>query len=465
MDNRFDHMEDSVRKAMEGFELPVNDQDWERISQALDTGRKRRGFWLFRKFLPLLLLLTVMTGTAIWMLNENDSDSRSVQVSRQPEKAGAKIGQTPAPPVSENNGIQNSGNAAGNRPGSQAGASAVDEGVAIQSPDKGISIAPQPALPPAPNAAVAATGHSENVSTGSGSAMQPQAGLQILPFGIRSVQQTWPSVQPVNITGVVPALLHFPKDARVVKTGWFADMHITSAAHNTTDLRNTPRWSDNAGLMPVIGSGHAFNIRMDAGLYADLGGWRFSGGLGLEGNPFPSTQDRTSTIRIATRFLPYFDSRGTLLYWLAVEWKDSVVKYKQSQQQVWTELPLQAERVLWRTKGIAVRAGLSFNPGVALLNRATTVNPYTAQSGSYWQYMLGRLPDTGSVTLESVEDLQRFRMGNGVSLGISGQRGNMGWGINVNTRYYYTDIWRSKYVPWQQRNLSYGIQFRLDWKF
>lgn len=463
-------MEDSVRKAMEGFELPVNDQDWERISQALDSGRKRRGFWLFRKFLPLLILLILATGVAVWMLNDKTPMQQSVKTGHQPEHTAVHDNQVKdkrieAKTEDREDRLNKTGSGSSSDPGNHNLANADQARVLNQLPADATIIAHDPVVAPASAQNGQTTAGDQPETGGTTNILQPSAALQISPFGIRAAILGLTAPQPAKIADVVPGLLHFPKDAPTLKTGWFAGMHLTAATQNTTDLRNTTRWTDNAGLLPMIGNSLGFNIRMDAGLYADLGGWRFSGGLGLEGNPIPSTQDRTATIRIAKRFLPYFDSRGTLLYWLAVEWKDSLIKYRQTQQQLWTELPLQAERVLWRTKGFTFRAGLSFNPGVSLLNRATTVNPYTAQSGSYWQYMLGRRPDTSSAVLESGEDLQRFRMGNGLSLGISGQQGNMGWGINVNTRYYYTDIWRSKYVPWQQRNLSYGLQFRLDWRF
>jgi len=69
MNNQFDHIEDSFRKAFESFEMPVDNQDWEVISAGLQKQSRRRLLLIFLRKRWGLLLLPVFFAAAIALWN------------------------------------------------------------------------------------------------------------------------------------------------------------------------------------------------------------------------------------------------------------------------------------------------------------------------------------------------------------------------------------------------------------
>lgn len=475
MDNRFDHIEDSLRKAFDNFELPVTDQDWAVISEGIE--KRRRRAWYLRW--PWLLLLTGLTTAVVLTFTANTGK----QTETAPAvKESIRANPVPAEKPARENNVASSGNPDNIIPANGGFKTAGTATAETVKPAMPAPVAGSPEIPAAPAspvqapagpvavatpvaAPVATPGSSEPVPVRTSAQEEARKLMsQLRPFGLRLLLAGFTEVIFREISGLKPARTPKPPKPPVT-LGWYANSQLSAASLSTSDQRQSGTWNAQSANLPLIGNLNPVNLRFDAGWYMGLKSWKFSGGLGLEGNPAAASEDRTTTIKIATRFLPYFDSRGRLLYWLAVEWKDSVIRYRQTQRQVWTEIPLQAEKTLWKNNKLQVMAGLSLNPGMSLLNRSNTINPYTSQSGSYWQHTLGRSVDTTSAVISTGDQLSRTRLGNGLSLGAGGQTGSFGWSVTAQTRYYYTSIWKSQSMPWQQRQWSYGIQFRLDWKF
>ena len=252
------------------------------------------------------------------------------------------------------------------------------------------------------------------------------------------------------------------KTVSPVSKGIFGGVNLNYSSLATTDASNMGIWQDPSSISTIPGNTGLINLRLDGGIYILKNGWKLSSGLSLEGNPVSMQQEKEYKIRVPKRLLPYFDRGGNLLYWLAVEWKDSMVKASAgSQNQVWLEIPLQIEKNLYSGKMISLGAGFSLNPGYAAINKAKVINPYYSQPGSYWQYATGTAQDTGTVFLNAGDKLNRLRMGTGLMINLTGKSGFIDWELGLSSRYYFTNVWKETALPWQQKNLNMGLHFKL----
>lgn len=467
MDNRPDHIEDSLRKAFEGFEMPVTDTDWNAIEQGLLQHEKRRkGLFWFISSNPfrLIILGFVVTLTGLFFYLSMDGNKGINNGSSKAESASStenSMEQSPAmrgnniPEQAENNvasdDITTDQHIPKHNGNHKSGASAVQHSKTHSY--TGQHTNKEQALPESKESA--------------NNASDNHADFSVPGFLFRSaVLSALPVQKPDFLKTVLKtsdARSYQPENTPVEK-GFYLGMDLNAARMNT-QTSNSGIWSDPSVIANKTGISNLLNLNLSGGWFVSKKGWKVSTGASLEGNPATTTDENQYTVKVPKRFLPYFDRSGNLLYWLAVDWKDSVVKSNESRTQVWFELPVNLQKSWKLSSKISFSAGVSFNPGMAVLNRGNMINPFISQSGSYWQYQTGQSADTASIFTDSRQYLNKFRMGNGLMLNLQGKTANFDWEFGFNSRYYYTNIWKENALPWQQKNISIGLQCKLLKKF
>lgn len=466
MDNQFDHIEDSFRKAFDSFEMPVDNQDWEAISAGLQKQSRRRLLLIFLRKRWGLLLLPVFFAAVIAFWNTQmhiEPKQRRESVNNVGAKKEIPISATAE---TERKSVTNNGNA-------------VKSDISIPNP---IAAKPTTAITHNNRSKQHSPGSVENpakdinhapvtenpVNPSDRNAVTPETNPFVIPAfiftssGLRIQNFNAIPAKSENLM-LATARNHQPeKTVSPVAKGIFGGVNLNYSSLSTTDASNTGIWQDPSAVSIIPGNTGLINLRLDGGIYIRKNGWKLSSGLSLEGNPVSMQQEKEYKIRVPKRLLPYFDRGGNLLYWLAVEWKDSMVKASgSSQNQVWLEIPLQIEKNLYSGKKISLGAGFSLNPGYAAINKAKVINPYYSQPGSYWQYATGTAQDTSSIFLNAGDKLNRLRMGTGLMINLTGKSGFIDWELGLSSRYYFTNVWKESALPWQQKNLNMGLHFKL----
>lgn len=490
MANEFDHIEDSIRNAFDKFEMPVNDMDWSRISAALPEDDKKGGFffwWKKNKGKGLLIALIALTSASALVYNavsnkpvqsvqktsttqvntEEQASQKDNQAEIENKKATAEI-QADAP---VQNQIPNSSPISG-------GTATAQNRIApnnISAPTAGIRNTPNANG----NAAINSTPAPTSVEVGTPkpsipaanpTPTQPSPEVTVEPvpnFGwlqslaIRLFKNPIPSIgasfKIFNKIGKVNS----PNEPSIKPTlGYYGLLQTSYAPGQTKAIQGNEIWQK---LEWLGGNRPALNLRIEGGI--EYGAkTTFTIGGAIEGNPLAGRASDSIRIQIADRFLPYYDINGKLLYMLAIRWRDSVIVMNHNGHKTWAEIPLGIKHIWALSKNLNFSAGLTANPGILLGSSGNIVNPYQSFSGSYLKYKYGIDADTTATFVAAKSFQNNTRLGSGLQLGIEKQTTHFNWGIQLQTRYYFTPEWKQG-VSIQQNTIQYGINARVGFKF
>jgi hypothetical protein len=457
-------MEDSVRKAFEGFELPVTDMDWSRIEAALPVEDKRKGFFFwFNKHKGLSLLLLCAAGIlgsgAYYFASQHTNSQAFVSKSEPSEVAKATENlstqdvpaknQLPAAGATQKNATPQTGIApAKSGTAASTGSSSVPTQTRVSNsestPAERPAVAKTPATMPTPTAAQPPVVAEEpptfptfaSLGFGIHKFITPVLGLFKLPLSIRLHKSTDPAIPPLT-----------PQ--------FYASLGLSQAPGKMTPKTGSAIWENYQWLG---GANPATDLRLEGGMTVGQK-WQFHAGAAFEGNPAQSSSSDSIKIRIADRFLPYMDVNGNVLYWLAVRWRDSVVVINRNPQKVWMEIPLGLSRSFDLNNDWKFRAGLTVNPGVMLGGTGQIANPYAQYSGSYLKYQYGIEADTAAAVIQARPFMNSYRIGAGLQLGAEKTMAPYTLGVYLQTRYY-SPIWK-KETALSQNSLQYGLNIRL----
>jgi hypothetical protein len=472
--NKPDHIEDSVRKAFEGFELPVTDMDWSRIEAALPAENNRKGFFFWfnkHKGLSLLLLCAAgMLGSGAYYFATNQNDSQAFVSAKKESNKG----------LSEQDVLNTHSTATDKAASSETLVGQNQDNPNVKS-TRELPIATK-AISSATNAATQATGATN--STGSDiREVKPRIAETLNPEPVITPPQTtvnspnqaeeppvfakFPSlgfgihkfISPVLGMLKLPLFiqLHKPADPNTppITPQFYAGLSFSQAPGAVKQKTGSPIW-ENYQLLNAANP--ATDLRLEGG-YSFGNQWQFHVGAAFEGNPAQSKGSDSIRIRIADRFLPYMDVNGKVLYWLAVRWRDSVVVINRNPQRVWMEIPLGISRSFDLKNDWKFRAGLTVNPGVMLAGGGEIANPYAQYSGSYLQYQYGIDADTSAAMLQARPFMNNYRIGGGLQLGAEKNMAPYTLGVYLQTRYY-SPVWKKETV-FNQSTLQYGLTIRL----
>lgn len=469
--NEFDHIEDSIRKSFEGFEIPVSDADWDRIASALPEPRKRKFGWFFGLFsgklrISLLAIgILVITGiTTMFVLNSGNnkitaSNTLTEQTNAQKASGGANL--TDAGSIDKTDKTAD-GNSGPEIPENTD--AAVSRASVVESPpqDKSAHEAGKSDQNHPKTANTRTTEKPVNDKTAPENNLPETSNPKpwnppAMPaaFGIRAGNISLPSILTASKlkTDIHPLNPQVPGKSQL-----YLALNTTFSPGKLSVTSGSNTWE---GYQMLNGKNEAINVRLEGGVTLGAGNTRFTIGGALEGNPAALASKDSVRIKIADRFLPYYDQNGKLLYMLAVRWRDSVITLTRNPQRVWAEIPLGITRYM--EKGdLRITAGITLNPGILLGSNDQVVNPYLFQSGSYWKYN-NINADTSSLMISGKQFLNPFRLGTGLQLGIEKDVNQFSWGIEAQTRYYMTPVWKAG-VPFKENLVQYGIRFRLGFK-
>lgn len=461
-------MEDSVRKAFEGFELPVTDMDWSRIEAALPAENKRKGFFFWfnkHKGLSLLLLCAAgILGSGAYYFASQHTNSQAFVSQSEPSSAAKQRENLTIQDVPEKNQLP----AAGAAQNSATPQVKKESGIA-----------------PAQPGTAALTGHRIVTTQTSGSHSQATPAESPVIANTPTMAPTSAAVQPPAVTEepprfpafaslgfgihkfITPVLglfklplsirLHKPADPATppVTPQFYANIALSQSPGNVTSKAGSVIWEN---YQWISGSNPATDLRLEGGMTMGEK-WQFHVGAAFEGNPAQSKGSDTIKIRIADRYLPYLDVNGNVLYWLAVRWRDSVVVINRNPQRLWMEIPLGVSRSFDLNNDWKFRAGLTFNPGIMLGGNGQIANPYAQYSGSYLKYQYGIEADTSSAVIQARPFMNSYRIGAGLQLGAEKTMAPYTLGVYLQTRYYSPN-WK-KETALSQNTLQYGLNIRL----
>lgn len=459
MANQFDHIEDSIKKAFEGFELPVSDKDWSAISSALDKEPKRRGilwFGLFKNkrstiFLALILAL-LGAGTFVWI--------KQTPVSKTITKA----------PLKEHITAKESGKASGGAGTADKVAenTAMEHSGVHKTKTDGNSYSP-PQSVNSKNAIADGESYSPVVKTAKPVSTEktinpgvqepvPVTSSKLKSFGLRTffaqvILKAFPNFPLWNPERQVSP----PKG---MESGYYFSLNTTFAPGKVSGNSGTGIWE---GFQWQQGKNPALNFRLEGGIEMGTPKLKFTLGGALEGNPLTIPANDTIRIKVAYDFFPYMDQHGKVLYMLGRKYKDSTIIIKRNPQKYWAEIPIGIKSTISLKGNTRLSIGATANPGILLGARGEMANPYLTQSGSYWSYVHGINADTTSATIDAHDFMNKVRMGAGLHLGLEKEMGPFVWGLNLQSRYYFTPVWK-KEVPINENTLQYGLNLRLGIK-
>ncbi len=458
-------MEDSVRKAFEGFELPVTDMDWSRIEAALPVENKGKGFFFWfnkHKGLSLLLLCAAgILGSAAYYFASQHTNSQAF-VSKPEASSGAK--------TTENLSVQDA--PAKNQISNAA--TVLQDGTPQYKNETVTEAAQSGTIPSAQRSIIPAQTRAEAISAGSPAIAKTPATAPVTAAVQPPVVAEEPPIFPTFaslgfgihkfITPVL-GLFKLPLSIRLHKSTDPASPPLTPQFYSSLGLSQAP-----GKMTPKVGSAiwenyqwlgganPATDLRLEGGMTVGQK-WQFHAGAAFEGNPAQSRSSDSIKIRIADRFLPYMDVNGNVLYWLAVRWRDSIVVISRNSQRVWMEIPLGLSRSFDLTNDWKFRAGLTLNPGVMLGGTGQIANPYAQYSGSYLKYQYGIEADTAAAVIQARPFMNSYRLGAGLQLGAEKTMAPYTLGVCLQTRYY-SPIWK-KETALSQNTLQYGLNIRL----
>jgi len=490
LENEFDHIEDSIRKGFDGFELPVSDTDWSRIAAAMEKGASVKPVvWWKRKTNKRLLtagiLLLFISGIIYWLSNENTTKNIHTNEMQRVEKDKGVERQAPA--ASGENGKERNvteGEVTGGNPSGPS--------TAIQSPntDAGsdqpnktgrqnrqnsggvnpIHIANDNPGDGNPNTNPA---NPEGSSGSQGTVQNPSAntnGVEIAPDfqwlpgkGLKVEELAYNTsdlvVLPMLIDPVVKNKIKPPTPP--VTLPFYVGLQTTYAPGNLKLGNSNVLWTN---VKDVNGKFSAVNLRLDAGVMFGNQDWKFTVGGAFEGTALQDKKRDSIVIQVADRFLSYQDTHGTTLYYLAIRWHDSVIYINNGPKMIWAELPIGFNRSFQYQKDLKINFGFTFNPGIMLNGSGNISSPFVYRAGSEWDYVHGiKNADTTTMVIAANPYLNKYRLGSGIQLGIEKEMGYWNWAIQAQTRYYFTPVWKTG-VPIKQNTLQYGINLRLGFK-
>lgn len=507
MDNRFDHIEDSVRNAFDGFEMPVSDMDWTAIESKLTPPTPpRRGIFAWFPLKKRHLLLgagLLFLGSGIWYFgNQTDTLAKEVATSQSQTKQNI----LPGNGTEERHTATADQNGAARSDGSSAEANAPNGNqttftgpenhhpntAGTSHPESKANPGPVNAVEPKPNK-VEHTSNGDNHKPVSPANPQTPTPLEPgnnplpvvteLPGAGKVVVKDAPEtewihsplqvlVQPRNIRSFpISGDFGLPKSAntpplhlRGMFKGWefFGNLQANADRSKATADKPAGIWE---GVNFSNYRNQFTNLRFDAGLgYRFRSNWYLGGGAALETQARDNGKPDTIRIKVPVSFLPYLNAKGDTLYLFARKWKDSMVIISHANAATWLEIPLQVRRDFDLGKGWTLNAGLSFNPGILAGASGKMVNPYsTLQDASYWKFYEGNV-NTSDNTVKASAYMNHFRFGNGLQFGFQKQSGMFNWGLQAQARYYYTPVWKQA-TPLHQNTFNYGLNIRIGVKF
>ncbi|MBL7811026.1 MAG: hypothetical protein JNL57_02285 [Bacteroidetes bacterium] len=466
MDNRFDHIEDSLRNAFEGFEMPVTDMDWNAIEAGLQKPERRRGIiaWFKdsrKRRWGLLALLLAGSGAAYWLGSAQQSLPAAGKITAQEQPAPGK---TPENVIADNGtGVEPNTKESGilRKEFSAAQAAERNNTKVAHNTNPVNNIYPPPK--PAERGISIPADPEEGVSEGT-TIHEPKPGFGSLKGA--SLRQ-W----PVLLQNMMLGFLHNWKAAKGKnpdggpKSGLecYAQAGLLYSPGKLNSSTPSGNWEGTQLLTTAI---PAIHFRAEAGAGIQVKNIYLYSGIGADA----SAQTLAGTeykVKIATRWIPYQNMQGDTLYHLAVQWKDSVVtignRSGNRQTQLWAEIPLGVRHTIRLNNQWDLNTGLQATFGVLASSNRQVANPYLGQPADYWQYKLGKQADYTSATLDASEFLRKFRAGTGVNLGIQYHLPKFDLGVQTTGLYYISQTWKN--TPWNQRNIMYGLQLRAGFKF
>lgn len=471
MPEKFDHIEKSIQGAFENFEMPTTDLDWSKIQAGIPKQSKKRRFlvwWTQSRIWGLgivagLVLLTTGIGTYFTASNEPIATPRHEQIKKEVTAAAPKSNKLEEStsaietPISQSNEVAPSASSESTAKASQKTKQYVEVKGEARNTKQANSL-------PQESTQAVNPGEQPKVANAPAAVEPPQttknhSGLKA--FGIRLVQMAFPSLfHGLRIDKDKVAPFERPQKPNPSNTIQFYT--ALSASYSPGKITSTSTSEIWKGVNWSNGSNPAADIRLEGGI--EFGNkWKFTTSLAFEGNPVASRSQDTIRIQIADRFLPYYDQNGVLLYMLAVKWRDSLVVLRKNQQRLWMEIPLGIKRSWTVGKNLTLTTGISLNPGVRLASKGDIANPYQSFSGSYLKYQYGLNADTTSTTLPLNQFSNQYRLGNGLQIGIQKDYKIFYMGAEINSRYYYTPVWKNE-TPFKQQTLQYGVQFKIGFK-
>ena len=506
MANKFDHMEDSVRKAFEGFELPVRDLDWSAISNGLDAAAPaEKGFvawWNKNKkrnwFISGLLLLLI--GGSFVLLNQTDTTDKQAQVgienqsaTRNPAPksgsdatapaltepndlnsgANANIpaaGNSSSTPETAKGGINSGGKAVSAKPNSVAASNPAEIKVNNPAPVKAVSpvtptkpaepatpIVPAPvATPTKPQLPVAPATQTEPVITPSVDAdidFKLNVAGDLKAKGLSFIQNVQPTLTTHLVQTTMPRKLNLGWE-------WYTSLQANFDNSKATATAGEGIWN---GVKMQNSRNAQGNLRFETGLTYRQQGWSIGAGLGFETGAMSYGKDDTIYVKVVTRSLLYKTLQGDT-FWLVMKSKDSMIIIKRPPVRQWIEVPVYFTKRFYLGHNLRFTAGFSVHPGYMVGAQGSIANPYAYGQELYMAPYTNGDPMLQPKTVAAKQYLNAFRMGNGLQLGIEKQMDAFNFGLQLTTRYYYTPVWKTG-VPLQQHTFNYGLNIRIGVKF
>jgi len=489
VDNQFDNIEDSLRNAFDGFELPVSDMDWTAIENGLTTEPVKRGFiaWWNQNgkrnwyILGLLLLISVSTT---WFLSRKDAPINGVNhTNTNYPKANKPAANKDLPSMpnthKQQKGNQNQSSVSNNdseavlpKMGNtkntknattkpiQAGI--VANGVKPSASGKAEKIQPRISEPVVvinnPNpAAIPVTAVRYPLVPITVAINEPAFDINTLllntPFGIR--------YKPFNF----PNLGKHPLDLKIPKTNlgweWYAGLQTNIDKNKAKSKAGGAEWG--GVQMPNI-QHTQINVRFETGAGFRFRSTSVGAGFAFETGAYQTKSDDTIYIKIPTKLLPYITLQNDTM-WLIQKTRDSMVVLHHLPNRQWIELPLYFTQRFAIGKNWSLTLGATLNPGYMVGSTGDFVNPYAFGNVGYSSpYQYGIDPKTLNTTGSASAFTKHFRFGNSIQAGIEKQMGIINFGLQLQTRYYYTPVYKNG-VPLQQHTFNYGLNIRMGVKF
>jgi hypothetical protein len=486
--NQFDNIEDSLRNTFEGFELPVNDTDWAAIEKGIISDTKKPGFWAIitnknnRKWL-LGGILLVFLGLSYTIFNHNSASKSVLQkpVVSNTEKAG-----TVAQKVNEVKPKLNQQDNAANISGSNKQVSGTmnsvnGEPTSSRSPKQNIvAISPKGAVNQPISAEIKsnttsiATTHADakpvtakvviaepvnrietSKPTESGETEMGEVTTLALnkPMGIFSV----PTLSPFN----KPKTVNFDLPKPHLGWEWFAAVQSNFESNNAKSTGGSPVWG---GVLYPNLKYNQLNLRFEAGSGYRFRNFSIGAGFAFETGAYQQGTDDTIRIQIPTKTLKYTTLQGED-FWLIQKSRDSIIIIHRQPKRQWIEVPFYFTQRFALGHHYNLTLGATLNPGFMVGSTGEMVNPYAFGNvgfSSPYEYGKDKLTLTNTISANTFTN--KFRLGNGLQLGIEKEIGMINFGLQIQTKYYYTPVFKSG-VPLQLNTFNYGINARIGVKF
>lgn len=473
MADQRDHIEESVKKAFDGFELGLRDMDWSAIQDRLaQKKRRRRFFWIFCGIGALLLVgagwwYGANAKQAVTGSQEKLSQEKPLQEKPLQEKPSSAIQTTKEKEHLNSAGIEKSSSK-----GQQSWAS--NNGVESQGSTSSVLTKGngQAGQPETGEKAAKGDGNPSTINT-QGDQSAENVDPVVPPFKFERMSGRWihwsiiwgeflnQLERTVNLakstkTEVKPSIptpndsikkwqLHYWAGLGTMAYGGKA-----SAVSGQEEFANTPYQS--------IASTLGMQWQWSGGISIEQKKWNFRTGLGVE-HRLPQKRNVEYGYWKPTLFGEYRDVNGNLIYrWV----RDSVWEQASFRQQIKSTVvyvPLQIERKWALGQRYTLLLGAGTQLGYRIGGRATLANPYLTQDPTWWKYFKGIDAPT-TATIERKDALQRFSANGGLWLGVDRKMANnQRLGVQLMGNFGMNQRWVQG-LPLKERINSYGIQIR-----